>query len=259
MTIFLSKKIKAGVLFCLLLLLGGVVYAVDVPSRPSPPKLVNDLAGILSESETNTLEDKLVSFYDTSATQIAIVTISTIGDWEPNAFATELINSWGIGQVKQDNGVVILVAVNDRDTYIGTGKGSEGWLPDLLAKRVVDNYLLPKFREDDYYGGLNEATTAIMKLASGEYTGEDITNPSRRGKDPISAWGIIIVLIIFVLILRTVLRGGGGTGGGWTYTGGGIYGGFGGGSSGGGFSGGGGSFGGFGGGSSGGGGAGGSW
>jgi uncharacterized protein len=253
---------------CLFLGLGSTL-AKDPPARPSPPRLVNDFAGMFAPGEIEALEQKLVAYNDSTSTQIAIVAERTIKGEDIFDYSFRLAASWGIGQKGKDNGILIFIALEDRDLYIQTGYGVEGFLPDAIAKRIIENIIKPAFREGQYYQGMDEATSAIMQLGAGEYSAalED-----RIGKDddpPLNGLTIIIIIFIVLYLLSVwskIKKGGnddddggywrggrydmGRRSGGWTvFTGGG---GFGGGSGGGGF-------GGFGGGSFGGGGAGGSW
>lgn len=237
-----------------LVLFAWVSLAQPIPSRPNPPKLVNDLTKTLPNSDINTLEQKLVAFHDTNSTQIVVLLQNGV-ERELNEYCTEIIETWGIGQAGLDNGVLVFVDLEKRKTYIATGSGSEGWLPDLMAKRIVDEYMIPRFKEKDYYGGIDAALNIIISLATGEYTADDVKSP--KNGDQAKWLPFLVIGIIIVLSILLNRRGGrGGHGGGWVFTGGGF-----GGYSGGGFSGGGGGggFGGFGGGGSSGGGAGGSW
>lgn len=248
----------------LLLLLTTAVwrtaYAIEIPARPNPPRLVNDLAGMMSRQEADQLEKKLDDYSDSTSTQIAIVTIASLDGSDITQTAYRIGDAWGVGGKNQDNGVVILLSQADRSVWIATGKGMEGPVPDVTAKRIIDNILLPNFRNGDFYKGLDEGTDAIMKLASGEFVDE-------LGDQPQSKFPVVLVIIIILIILFIISRNNRGRGGRYisrrgTFTpwmwGGGGFGGFGGGN----FGGGGGSsggFGGFGGGSFGGGGAGGRW
>lgn len=222
---------------------------------PSPSKtLVNDWSQLFSSAQRSELENKLVNFNNTNSTQIVIITQSGV-ERELNEYSTDIIEKWGIGQKGLDNGVLLLVDPVNRNTYIATGSGAEGWLPDLLAKRIIDNYMLPAFKEGNYYKGVNEATDVIMSLATGEYTEADVKSPKSSNTDVRKIVRFLPFILIFLFIIIRSSRGGGG-GGGWVMTGGGFGGYHGGGGFGGG---GGGGFGGFGGGGSSGGGAGGSW
>jgi uncharacterized protein len=267
MKFLLDHKILPIVL--ILLFLSGGMQAQDFPPAPDPPKLVNDFTNTLTPSELSALEAKLVAYEDSTSSQIAIVMMKSVGDYDISDYAFQLGEKWGIGGEGHDNGVLILAAMDDRNVFIATGYGLEGALPDALAKRIVENLIKPNFRKEAYYEGLDEASTMIFKLASGEYKAEDIESKGNSGG------AIFMVLFfVFIFVILPMLKNRkdnnnhmGGRGGGvnmWTTimlasmlgggrgsSGGGFGGGFGGGGGGG--------FGGFGGGSFGGGGAGGSW
>lgn len=256
---------KHHILLICLFSLGLTAFAQDsdFPPRPDPPRLVNDMADMLSAEEEQALEQKLVNYNDTTSTQIAVVTITSIGAYDANQYAAELGERWGVGTGENDNGLIILVAKNERKVAIQTGYGMEAYIPDALAKRITENTLKPNFQQGEYYKGLNDATNLIIGLASGAYQA-DPTAQSGEGEGGPS-W-LFIVLIVFLVIFLISRRGGGGRGGrGYSRTFGGpvfIPGGFGTFQTGGGMfggGGGGGGFGGFGGGSFGGGGASSSW
>lgn len=237
-----------------LLLVAFTVFGQRFPQRPNPPKLVNDFAEVLSAGQESGLESKLLRYNDTTSTEIAVVIVNTLNDEDPNLYAAELGEEWGVGRKGKDNGLVFLVAVDDRKMAIQNGYGLEGRLTDLETKLIIEDYVIPHFKQGDYYGGIDDGTTQIIKLLAGEFEGK----PNRsKGK---KAFRFLPILIIIIIIAISSRKRGGGSGG---YRGGGGYwiGGFGGGSSFGGSSGGfgGGGFGGFGGGSFGGGGASGSW
>ncbi|MCF8247623.1 MAG: TPM domain-containing protein [Saprospiraceae bacterium] len=249
----------------LFLLLPFFAEAKEVPPAPNPPKLVNDFAGILSSGEVQALEQKLVAYDDSTSTQIAVVIEETLDGDDVFDYSHRLATAWGIGREGKNNGILIYIAIADRKLWIQTGYGTEGFLPDALAKRIIERIIAPNFRNQNYYQGLDQATTAIIQLGNGEYVNDD---PRDSGNLPIPV--IIIFLVLFIVIIIIISKGGGGggynrrgrydAGGGWIMfgPGGGSGWGGGGGSSGWG-GGGGGGFGGFGGGGFGGGGAGGSW
>ena len=275
------KQLHVNILFktsytIIFLLMVTSIFGQSIPQRPIPPKLVNDFAKILSKKEIKALETKLVRFNDTTSNQITIVTVTTLGDYTPSMFAYEIGEKWQVGQKGFDNGIVLLVkpkmSSNDRGkAYIAVGYGLEPAIPDAIAKRIVDNEMIPFFKQDDYYGGINQATNVLMKFAAGEISADGY---AKKTETP-ALFSLIPFIIIFIIILL-IKRGGGrshGIGGRssnsslWTAlmlgsmmnsgSHSGSWGNFSGGSSG--FGGGGGGFGGFGGGSFGGGGAGGSW
>ena len=249
--------------------------AQNIPERPSPPRLVNDLASIIPDAKEQLLEKKLVAYDDSTSTQVAIVTVKSMGGEAPFQFAHQILEQWGVGQSKKNNGIVIMVAPNERETFISTGYGVEGYLTDLDCSIIIERYMLPEFREGDYYSGLNVATDIVFGIMSGIYTSENLR------PEPTPAWVPLLFFaffIFFFIVLPIIMnrnqayvynehgestfdgtkrkrkrRASWGTfqHGTGTFGGGGF--------GGGGFGGGGGGFGGFGGGSGGGGGAGGSW
>jgi uncharacterized protein len=241
-----------------------------IPQRPNPPRLVNDFTGTLTSEQVTALENKLVAYDDSTSTQVAVVIIPTTGDYSVEEVGLKIIRDWGVGGKEHSNGVVLLIAKDDRKIRIEVGYGLEGAIPDVTAKSIIDNDLTPNFRDGNYYRGIDQATDNIIKAAAGEYKAPaGYNNNKSKG---ISIGRIIFWLIIIFFILGGLGSRGGGGGGmvsrrgyggfpaGWIL--GSILGGMssgGRGAGGGGWSGGGGGFGGFGGGGGGGGGASGGW
>jgi uncharacterized protein len=247
-------------------------YPQNIPERSVPPKLVNDFAGLLTGEEVNVLERKLVSFNDSTSTQIAIVIVKDLNGYAPSDYAQRLGEKWGVGQKGRNNGILILVKTKTDtkgEVQIATGYGVEGPIPDLACLDIVNNEILPSFRNGDYYGGLSNATNTIMSLAKGEFSAAEYGQRAKKNSGNDVPVGLIIFIIIIVIAMISRKSGGSNnknisTGGlpfwllfGMMNSGRGSHSGSWGGFSGGGSSGGG--FGGFGGGSFGGGGAGGSW
>ena len=229
--------------------------------RPDKQELVNDFSGTLTPSQKQALEQKLLSFEDSSSVQIAVVIIPSLNGNEVADYNVKLFRAWGVGNKKTNNGVVLLIAIDDHKLNITTGYGAEGPLPDITSKEIIDEIIVPKFKGKDYYRGISDGTDAIISAVRGEYTAP--AHVHSRGSNPL----IKIIPIILFILFFLIFGGRGGTGGSfmsrrgfaaWTI-GNLLIGGSSGGGWGGGGSGGGGGFGGFGGGSSGGGGASGSW
>ena len=255
-----SKYILA--LVCLL----AAAMSYAVPSRPDPQRLVNDLARVFTPEQVSRLENTLVAFDDSTSNQIAVVTVKDLEGYDASEYAVRIGLDWGVGSEQFNNGIVLLVKPKTFDSagqvFIAVGYGLEGAIPDACAKRIIENELIPNFRLNDYYAGVEAACDVLMKLASGE-----ISEPRGEEEDDalleIIATLLFIGLLIFIFIIAIGQNDDNGhSSGGGRRT---IYVGpiitsgrsYGGGSSfGGGFGGG---FGGFGGGSFGGGGAGGSW
>ena len=272
---FLADSYMKKILFIIALLVSCCVHAQIeslLPAKPNPPRLVNDFDNILTPEQEDALERKLVAYDDSTSNQIAVVSLPTLVDakgveYEDEEVALKILREWGVGNKNRNNGIVVLIVKNERKIRIEVGYGLEGAIPDITAKNIIENDVAPNFRADNYYRGLDEATSSIIQAAAGEYKAPaGYTNRGNK-KTGISIGKIILVIIVLIFLFS---RGGGNRGGGFMsrrgYRGFGgpviFPGGFGGGGGGfgGGFGGGGGGgFGGFGGGGGGGGGASGSW
>jgi len=263
------RRFKKILLSSFLLLLTLSLFAQKLPERPSPPRLVNDFTNTLTSGQIQALEQKLVALDDSTSTQIAVVIVPTTDGETISDYNVELLRKWGVGSKKNNNGVILLVAKDDRKLDITVGYGLEGALTDATSKQIIDDIIVPNFKGNDYYRGIDQGTDAIMQAVRGEFH-EERERTSSSGS---SGAGRIVFFIIVIVVLIALFSGRGGGGGNnymsrrgsgianallWStlFNGGGSGGGGGGWSGGGG---GGGGFGGFGGGSGGGGGASGSW
>lgn len=187
-------------------LLGTAQIESVIPPAPNPPKLVVDLTGTLSADQQQALEAKLVAYDDSSSNQITVVVIPTTGDYDISEVAYQLGRQWGVGTKEFNNGVVLLVAKNDRKVFIAPGYGLEGAIPDVIAKRIVEQEIVPNFREQDFYRGIDYGVDALMKAAAGEYKG------GHKGKKGSIPEGIILlILLIIFLIISRIRKGGGGS------------------------------------------------
>jgi len=246
------------------------VTAQTIQPRPNPPVAVNDFGNFLEPFQREALEKKIRDYNDSTSSAIVIVTVPDLQGYDIAVLALKYMREWKPGIADRDNGVIILVSKAERKARIETGYGMEGVLPDVTAKHIIEERMIPAFKQNDYYRGFDNAVDAIILAAAGEYKATPKKNKGRGGI-PFQTI-IVIAVILFLLIGRGGGRGGGGSymsrrgsrglGGlpwfivGSMLGGGGRGGGFGGGGFGGG---GGGGFGGFGGGSGGGGGASGGW
>ena len=248
-------------LVLLLVLVFGAGLKAQLPSPPYPPRLVNDYTSTLTAHQVDVLEHKLVAYNDSTSTQILVLLVDDLQGYSIEQYATEIGHSWGVGQKDKGNGLVILVKPkkgNERgQVNISPGYGMEEYVTDATAKLIIEKEMIPAFKEDDYYTGIDNAVNVIMDLCSGKFTQDDYSD----GGKPIPVWLILLFIIALILIFRSSNGNQNYSDGGnhtiWIPMGGGFGGGgFGGGGFGGG---GGGGFGGFGGGGFGGGGASGSW
>lgn len=261
------KKITLS-LWVLLVVVSGFS---QIPERPNPHRLVNDYANKLSQTERDQLEQKLVEIDNKTSNQICVILTNSLGEYGIDQFADELGEKWGVGTKGKDNGIVIVVkpktAASKGEARISVGYGLEGVIPDATAGQIVDYDMIPQFKKENYYAGIDSAVNSITKFASGEYTQDSYRKMHHKGSSGLIFFPILAIAFLYFL-MRVLSRKKGASIGSrgsdnsllWLITmmmmnsgsRGGSGGGFGGGSSGGGF-------GGFGGGSFGGGGASGSW
>ncbi|MFM9007885.1 MAG: TPM domain-containing protein [Bacteroidota bacterium] len=167
-----------------------------LPPAPDPPRLVNDFTGTLSDVQRDALESKLVLLNDCTSTQVAVVLISTTEGEDIAQYAAELGEAWGVGSAKHDNGVLLLVAKDDRALFIATGYGIDAALPDLRCSQIIENVIKPRFIEGDYYGGLYAGTDQIIAAVKGEYQ-----DPSAVYRPLRIDWGNVLLigaLLLFV-------------------------------------------------------------
>ena len=259
-----NKSFTGRFLLAFAAILVAVSAFAGIPERPAKQRLVNDFAGVFSAGQLSALESKLVAFDDTTSNQIAVVTVADLEGYDPNQYAAELGIKWGVGKKGVNNGIVILVKPKNANgggkVAIQVGYAFEGAITDAQCKRIIELFMIPRFKENDYYGAIEVACDKLMALASGEIS----VQRELEDDDEPSLISYILGIIFLYFVYRWSMHGGSGGSGHYTGGSGGhifvgpIGGGYSGGghSSGGGFGGG---FGGFGGGSFGGGGASGSW
>lgn len=258
------------VLMVALLVSGACMSALAadvIPDAPNPPRLVVDYAGIFTPEQVAVMEDSLETFARKTSNRIAVVTMSDLKGLEPMEMAYGIGKKWGVGDKKHNAGVVVLVKPKTADSggqvFIATGYGVEAVLTDAYCSSIIRHEMIPYFKQNDYYGGVDAALKVIKPAMAGELSEEQYLDSDDDGMYA----GVVLLLIIILAVIVTLVSekkngGKGGNndrgtwgGGGPIIFGPGSFGG--GGSSSSGFGGGG--FGGFGGGSFGGGGAGGSW
>ncbi|WP_460910499.1 TPM domain-containing protein, partial [Spirosoma areae] len=179
-----------------------------IPNKPNPPRLVNDFVGILSSTERAQLEEKLRVYNDSTSTQITIVIVKTTEPYPIGDFAFQVGRKWGVGQQGKNNGLVLAWATQTRKIFIAPGYGLEGAIPDAIAKRIITNTIAPAFKQEQYYQGLDAATTEIIQRAKGEYQAE----PETTGDDG-DASTFFMILIVFLVIIFIIARRKGGGGG----------------------------------------------
>ncbi|TVQ10228.1 MAG: TPM domain-containing protein [Bacteroidetes bacterium] len=199
---FYRLKIKDIRFFLILTFLFSTFAMQALPPQPRPPRLVNDFENLLSPAQVSALENKLSEYDRAHQTQIAIIITNNLYGLEIADFSTRLGTEWGIGQAGFENGIVITVVPEKRDVYIASGYGLEALIPDIIAKRIIENILLPAFRNDNYYQGLDNATTEIMQRASEEFPASEYAQQEEVPPGAIVVPFLMIVLLVIVLSRR---------------------------------------------------------
>jgi uncharacterized protein len=231
-------------LFCL-----NCSVSAQEASLPSPRGYINDFANLIEPGELQKLNSLAVALEQKTTAEIAVVTLKTVEPYDVQDYSVRLFDKWKIGKAGLDNGVLILVAVEDRKGWITTGYGLEGAIPDAEASRIYNKIMVPYFKKEEFSKGILAGSIAIVDLAAREYniSIEDLPELSKQYVEPVqeSALGSFIqslftlIFFIFFFGLRMGLfgfllfgtgrrRGGHWYGGGLTGTGGGFGGGFGG-------------------------------
>lgn len=193
-------KILKYTLLVLFSLLISNLFALDENCFPKKSnRLVTDLVGILNTEQQNALEAKLVHFARKTSTQIAIVIVDNLCDYDKADYTYTLAEKWGVGQKGKENGILMMVkptgGAGERQTFIATGYGLEGAVPDATARRIVEQEMIPHFKNNDIYGGLVAATDVIIKLTEGEFTADQYGKSDGAGY-----LGLILILVLFLII-----------------------------------------------------------
>lgn len=190
------------VVFCILpLLWAGSVLAYVSPGTPSG--YVNDFAGVLSAAQKQSLEARLSTFAASTTNEITAVTVSSMeGDYIEH-YAVQLFEEWGIGSARNNNGVLILLALEERAVRIEVGYGLEGALPDSVADRIIRTEMVPALQEGNYAEALRRGSEAIMAATSGEYAAESAPALSVESFMPWLFGGFVLLQWLFAIIART--------------------------------------------------------
>ena len=184
--------------FFILLLTCSTATALNIPS---PTGYVNDNANIISQTVELKLEQFLQDFDKSDSTQITVLTVPTLDGEALEEYSLKVFDSWKIGQKGKDNGALLLVAKTEKKIRIEVGYGLEGRLTDLLAGRIIDNEISPKFKQGDFDGGIVAGIVGIAEAVRGEYTG---TGKSRNSKKKSSPLGLLFLLFFLGPLLSRI-------------------------------------------------------
>jgi uncharacterized protein len=214
----LPRAILAAVLFCLMSVVLMYPASADVAIPPLKER-VTDLTATLTAGQRAALESKLAAFEQKKGSQLAVLLVPTTLPETVEQYSMRVVEQWKLGRKDVDDGVLLLIAKDDRKLRIEVGRGLEGALPDAIAKRIIDEYIVPLFKQGDFNGGVNAGVDRIVKIMDGEPL------PAPRAKsggasssvtiDDSLTWGAILVVFlggflrsIFGAFLGSLIAGG---------------------------------------------------
>lgn len=189
-------------LFSFLFISNGVSAQFDIPEMPPLEEQTSlyDYIDLLTPQQQSDLRSKLIRYSDTTSTQIVVAIISTTNGDDISMVGANWGEKWGIGQADEDNGILILLANEDRTVDINTGYGIEYRITDRMAEKIINNYMIPEFKLGNYYEGLDSGTNIMFQMLQGEFIEEDQTDDSSylsRNWDGI----IILAFVLFFFIM----------------------------------------------------------
>src|SRR5687768_11201254 len=158
----MNERVRALFVICYLLF---VIYPAShafAQTLPKPTGRVNDFANVIDPAVEAEIDRRLDFLEQTTSSEIAVATITSLDGMSSSAYANRLFKEWGVGQANTDNGVLVVIAIDDRDMAIEVGYGLEGVLPDGLAGQLIRDDFTPRFRENDYSGGIRNG---VLRLA----------------------------------------------------------------------------------------------
>jgi uncharacterized protein len=196
----MKKYLFLTILF--FLCLPFTAYGLDVPKLQG---YVNDYAGMISPSAKSKIEEGLRAFEQSDSTQIVILTISSLEGGNIEEFGIKVAETWKIGQQVKDNGILFIVSKQDRKIRIEVGRGLEGKLTDLMAGRIIDRVIKPRFSKGDFDGGFIVGVSSMIDATRGEFKAEQ--RPAQRRQKSISPFlSIFLFFAVFTIIMGSVSR-----------------------------------------------------
>lgn len=201
----MMKNIRTLLLFALVLS-SSILFAQELPAPMNPRRMVNDFVGLLNQNEWASLETKLRNYNDSTSNQIAIVIVNDFIGFDKSDYAFRLAEKWGVGGKGKNNGIMIIIKPkvgNEKgDAFIAVGYSLEDVIPDITANQIVNREMIPFFKKNNYYQGLDNATTTIINLAKGKFTADQYNKRKSSSKG-----GGTIIFIIIIIVLSLIFRG----------------------------------------------------
>lgn len=193
-----------------LLVSAGCVFAVAAFAAEGDPQAippltahVTDLTGTLSATQQQTLEGELVALEKAKGSQLGVLIVPTTQPEDIAQYGIRVADAWKLGRKGVDDGAILIVAKNDRRVRIEVGRGLEGAIPDAASARVIREYIAPRFRTNDFYGGIHDAIGAMTKLVDGE----PLPPPLTEDHGTSGGHNGIIPALVFAWFAATILRG----------------------------------------------------
>lgn len=184
----------------------------EIPPKPSVQTSLYDYINLLTPSQKTALESKLVRYADSTSTQIVCIIIGSTNGEDISMLGAEWGQKWGIGQKGEDNGIVITLAKDDRKVDINTGYGIEYRITDLMSERIINRIMIPEFKAENYYAGLDKGSDAVFAALKGEFKEDRDFGKKDGGHIPFFI--IFVFIIIIIALIRKGGKGGKGGGGG---------------------------------------------
>ncbi|KWE04912.1 hypothetical protein WL73_12305 [Burkholderia ubonensis] len=181
--------------------LGGLCARADV-QVPSLVARVTDETGTLTSEQKTAVEQTLKAFETRKGTQISVLIVPTTEPESIEQYSMRVVEQWKLGRENVDDGVLLIVAKNDHAVRIEVGYGLEGILTDATSNRIIDDVIVPRFRDGDFYGGISAGTDSIMRVVSGE----PLPPPQRRQHASDGAGRLLPVLFLLTVMAGGLLR-----------------------------------------------------
>jgi len=193
----------AGLAAFFVLAIHSFVFALDTPPLQGR---VNDLARMLPPDRAQALDERLAAFERETGHQIAVLTIPSLQGDTLEGFSIRVAEAWKIGQKGFDNGVILLIVRDDRKLRIEVGYGLEGILPDAISSRIIREVIVPRFRENDYAGGIEAGVNAILQVTKGEALPESARKSTKGASRPSSLLTTLTITAILALFIGMLQR-----------------------------------------------------
>lgn len=189
-------------LFVTLLTATTAMAQSATPTFPKATGRVNDFANVIDPATEAEIDGRLDQLERQTSSEIAVATIASLGGLASTEYANRLFKEWGVGQEKRDNGVLVVIAIEDRDMAIEVGYGLEGVLPDGLAGQVIRDEFTPRFRDNDYSGGIRNGVMRLADIVEKQQvlTPEELAAINESSGDDFPIWILLPFFGLFVAI-----------------------------------------------------------